>query len=571
MIRTFEIRLNAAHPELPIAEGAAFVGSPSTAFIRGVPRSVGDWKITKVYVAVTYPDASTYSIEAVTGADGVYVATIPGTMQSGRVANGLQVLADGVSERGNPVTGYVLGIGDMAIYTREMHIEPSGDPAWILHYFDAAPTVAKKGDVAPVGGVLKLYTGTAWVPFADLTNYYTKTETDEAIDRLAAYYITYNAAGAAFPTRADLVNAQTYYSGGVARVPTRNDYAVVLADESHSGAEWRYIYAVADGATTGQWEAQYPIETNDYSQLGNKPTINSVELSGNKTSAQLGLASVADVTLTPVYGGNGEKYSAWVCSPSTHDGKALSVEWDSSVRTWRLAEDGEWVSYVMGSQNPDSLEENFYVWELVTATRTENPLIGYVLGSQTNKKLATAEQGARADAALPKSGGTKSGAVNMGLNGIRFGDWILIGGNAGEIYFQYALGAGLIEFPPNSGTNHYDVVSYRSDLPYALGTAITTGNRNLSDRTINAVNLGANNITLSFPTKKTGLARDFLIFVSKASDATGTLTISAPTGATIYGDSLTQTMAAGEKWVLGVTEIAEDVFDVRAEKMEVAP
>ena len=90
-------------------------------------------------------------------------------------------------------------------------------------------------------------------------NYYTAQETDEAIDSLAAYYITSNAAGAAFPTRAALINAQTYYSGGAVRNPTRNDYAVVLADETHDGAEYRYIYAVADGATTGGWQAQYPV------------------------------------------------------------------------------------------------------------------------------------------------------------------------------------------------------------------------------------------------------------------------------------------------------------------------
>lgn len=91
-------------------------------------------------------------------------------------------------------------------------------------------------------------------------DYYTKDETDEAIDRVAAYYITYDAVGHAFPTHADLVNAQTYYSGGKARTPTRNDYAIVLADETHGGSEYRYIYAVAEGETTGSWQPQYPVE-----------------------------------------------------------------------------------------------------------------------------------------------------------------------------------------------------------------------------------------------------------------------------------------------------------------------
>jgi hypothetical protein len=94
-----------------------------------------------------------------------------------------------------------------------------------------------------------------------LTNdYYTKDETDEAIDRVAAYYITYDAAGNPFPTYAALANAQTVYSGGKVRTPTRNDYCVVLADETHDNAEYRYIYAVAEGQTTGSWQPQFPVE-----------------------------------------------------------------------------------------------------------------------------------------------------------------------------------------------------------------------------------------------------------------------------------------------------------------------
>lgn len=91
-------------------------------------------------------------------------------------------------------------------------------------------------------------------------DYYTADETDEAIDRVAAYYITYDAAGNPFPTYAALANATTVYSGGEVRVPTRNDYCVVLADETHDNAEYRYIYAVAEGQTTGSWQPQFPVE-----------------------------------------------------------------------------------------------------------------------------------------------------------------------------------------------------------------------------------------------------------------------------------------------------------------------
>lgn len=82
---------------------------------------------------------------------------------------------------------------------------------------------------------------------------------DQEIDRVAAYYITSDAQGNPFPTQAALLNAETYYSGGSPRTPTRNDYAIVLSDETHDDTEWRYIYSVNEQGV-GTWEAQYPVE-----------------------------------------------------------------------------------------------------------------------------------------------------------------------------------------------------------------------------------------------------------------------------------------------------------------------
>lgn len=295
MIRGINIAINAAHPELPLVEATTFVGSPSSVFVRGVPKSCGNWRITAVSVVVTYPDNTTTTRVAMESAQGVWVATIPGTATSGRTIGGFRILADGEDENGAAVTGYVLGFADFAVFSM-LPVPAPGETFYLLRYFDAQPATPKKGDAAIIGGVLKYYNGAAWAPFADLSNYYTKGETDAAIERVAAYYITADAQGHAFATYAALVSASTYYSGGVARVPTRNDYAVVLADETHGGAEYRYIYAIADGATSGQWEAQYPIETNDYTALSNKPSINGNTLAGNKTGAQLGLANATDLT-----------------------------------------------------------------------------------------------------------------------------------------------------------------------------------------------------------------------------------------------------------------------------------
>ena len=90
-------------------------------------------------------------------------------------------------------------------------------------------------------------------------NYYTAAQTDEAIDKLAAYYITSDTQGNPFATHADLVNATAYYSGGSVRTPTRNDYAIVVADETHNNEEWRYIYSENEQGV-GRWEPQYAVE-----------------------------------------------------------------------------------------------------------------------------------------------------------------------------------------------------------------------------------------------------------------------------------------------------------------------
>ena len=75
---------------------------------------------------------------------------------------------------------------------------------------------------------------------------------NSSINSIAAYFITKNAAGDSFATKAELTAATTFYSGGVERVPTRNDYCIVIADETHDNATTRYIYNT-------NWEYQYTI------------------------------------------------------------------------------------------------------------------------------------------------------------------------------------------------------------------------------------------------------------------------------------------------------------------------
>lgn len=75
---------------------------------------------------------------------------------------------------------------------------------------------------------------------------------NSSINSVTAYYITKNAQGDPFATKAELTGATTYYSGGQVRTPTRNDYAIVISDETEDNGTTRYIYY-------NQWEFQYKI------------------------------------------------------------------------------------------------------------------------------------------------------------------------------------------------------------------------------------------------------------------------------------------------------------------------
>ena len=86
-----------------------------------------------------------------------------------------------------------------------------------------------------------------------------KDYVNDSINSVTAFYITKNAAGDQFATRAELVNATTYYSWGEVRVPTRNDYAIVLDDETHNDEVTRYIY-------NNGWEYQYTINESPLTQ-----------------------------------------------------------------------------------------------------------------------------------------------------------------------------------------------------------------------------------------------------------------------------------------------------------------
>ena len=100
---------------------------------------------------------------------------------------------------------------------------------------------------------------------ANASETYTKTETDEKINQFAAHYLTVDAIGSAFATKSALDEATVFYYAGQAFTPTKNDYCVVLEDESKDGKATRYAF-VGEWGNGGSWQYQYTINNTAFTQ-----------------------------------------------------------------------------------------------------------------------------------------------------------------------------------------------------------------------------------------------------------------------------------------------------------------
>lgn len=161
MIGTINVRCNAAKPNFPLQPMFAFMGSPSSIRVLDVPKSIGTWEINSVRVAVLYPNNLTIEKVAVrTGS--VWVATIDGCEVAGKVGNGLSILADGIDEDGNEVSGYVLGKGDVFILEDDSDVKRLLEK-YTVRYLDEVPASPSIGDLLNINGQVRLFDGERWL------------------------------------------------------------------------------------------------------------------------------------------------------------------------------------------------------------------------------------------------------------------------------------------------------------------------------------------------------------------------------------------------------------------------
>ena len=96
-----------------------------------------------------------------------------------------------------------------------------------------------------------------------------KAFVNSSINNYAAFYLTKNAKGDAFGTYAELTSATKFWNAGVEKTPTKNDYLVVLEDETKTtalGVDPTTRYTYQGEWPTGQFEFQYIVNNTALTQ-----------------------------------------------------------------------------------------------------------------------------------------------------------------------------------------------------------------------------------------------------------------------------------------------------------------
>ena len=234
MIGTVEVRCCAAQPQKPLAPVFSFKDSPQSFRILDVPKSIGTWELTRVYVGLNYPDNTNVEKNA-TRQGNVWVVTVEGCPIAGKTMGGFTIYADGTDESGNEVTGYVLGNGDCYVLEKSEKISALVGKS-TMRILDDIPSTPAKGDVVIVNGVMKIYDGEEWYNVeVDLSDYYTKAEIDEKVDEIDS---SISALGDEIPTKtSDLENDSGYItSADIPPIPTKtsdltNDSGFLTEDD----------------------------------------------------------------------------------------------------------------------------------------------------------------------------------------------------------------------------------------------------------------------------------------------------------------------------------------------------
>lgn len=184
-----------------------------------------------------------------------------------------------------------------------------------------------------------------------------KDYVNDSINSITAYYITKDVQGDQFATYLELSTAVTFYSGGVARTPTRNDYCIVVADENHDNATTRYIYQ------NNQWEYQYTVNETALTtaQLN---ALNSWITSAKVSSYDWYASSKQDALTLPATPTSGHLVVWW-------GNNKTFTDW-GDVPTWVPSGGTDW--QVLGKVSGNVAWVNPSGWDVVVSSQANNIL-----------------------------------------------------------------------------------------------------------------------------------------------------------------------------------------------------
>lgn len=183
MIGVLDIKIQTQSPTFPIPDTYSFLYSPSSFRIQNVPKSIGKWSITEVYVELTTPDGVKKTYNGVQNGC-LWICTTEGCSTVGKAENGLVVKANGIDENEQPVVGYVLGVGNY--YVIEAGTATDGhSPTRFIHFYTERPLEPVEGDFVAVSNKIEVYNGTTWLSY-DLSNFVTKNYVDTQLEGKAS-------------------------------------------------------------------------------------------------------------------------------------------------------------------------------------------------------------------------------------------------------------------------------------------------------------------------------------------------------------------------------------------------
>ena len=188
-----------------------------------------------------------------------------------------------------------------------------------------------------------------------------KNYVDDGINSVTAYYITKNAQGDQWATYTELAAASTFYSWGVARTPTRNDYTIVLADETHDNEVTRYISG---------WEYQYTVNETALTQA-QLDALNSWITSGKVSTYDWYATTISwkqDALTLPATPTQWNLVTWWANNKTLVDGWAIPTGVPSGWNNWDILTN---VSWTPTWQAPSG-------WDVVVSSQTGNILTSWM-------------------------------------------------------------------------------------------------------------------------------------------------------------------------------------------------